>query len=173
MLFEVTWNLPDLNESLRAIMLDELETDVIAGVVLESRVIDPGLFDKYLDMQRVAFATGNPDSLAADILASGILLDRQANGNRVNHEAAAKRLAGGQFGAYYSRAVGIVAEDGADEVEIYRARHSTNPRVESELKIGTRLDAARLVADLRANSSTAEFLVLPEVNSGLLVRLIR
>lgn len=110
--------------------------------------------------------------MASAILASGMILDRQSNGSRVNKPDAAARLSGGQFGAYYLRAVASRALDEEREIQIYRARPSANPRPESDAKVGQRPSASELLDDLRSNSSTANFSILPEVRSGLLAQLV-
>jgi hypothetical protein len=166
------YDLVDLDYETRALMLSELDADVSAGNVYESAVLDSSRRAEYIASQRRAFESGDPDTLANDLAAHGLFLERQANGSSVNVPAAATRLAGGQFGAYYVRAVALRAIEGGQNLEIYRARPSSNPRPGSEAKIGQRLDPAVLLADLQDNSSSpGNFAVLPEVNSGLLVRL--
>ncbi|WP_314453537.1 hypothetical protein [uncultured Microbacterium sp.] len=169
----MTYNLPDLDDDTRRRMLEEFESDAARGAVLPSAVVTPGREAEYLDAQRQAFAQHDPDWLAEKIEFSGMLATQQANGARVNATAAAKRLAAGQFGAYYARAVGGRAVDEGRAIEVYRARHSANPRAGSDAKIGTRPDPAALLADLRDNSTTpGSFAILPEVGSGISVKLV-
>ncbi len=169
----MTYNLPDLDADTRRRMRDEFESDVAGGLVFPSAVVSPGREDDYLDAQRRAFAANDPDWLADEIETSGMLATHQANGARVNPAAAARRLAAGQFGAYYARAVSGRALDEGRAIEVYRARHSASPRPGSDAKIGSRPDPADLLADLRNNSTMpGNFAVLPEVNSGISVKLV-
>lgn len=154
-------------------MLGEFNADAGTDNVYLSTVVHEANTAGYLGAQREAFESGNPDTLAAAFESSGVLRPTQDNGNTVNIPQAAKRLAGGQFMAYYIRAVAYRAVQDERSLEIYRARESANPRPESEAKIGTRLDPSELLADLRDKSRTPwTFAVLPEVSSGLSVRLV-
>jgi hypothetical protein len=60
-------------------------------------------------------------------------------------------------------------ENNIETVEIYRARESSWSRPESEMKIGTKINAIELLNDLRG-SVGEEPKILPEVNSGLSVK---
>lgn len=167
------YNLTDLDEITRHYMLEEFESDVRGSTVFTSAIVDSARTADYLDLQRRALAEGTPDSLAADFVASSLLNEHQANGAKVNQSSAASRLAGGQFGVYYARAVCARAVDEDREIEIYRARESSQHRPGSDAKIGTKPDPEALLQDLRENSTEPRaFSILPEVNSGITVRLI-
>lgn len=169
----MSWNLIDLDDETRRRMLDEFDNDRRVDAVFPSKVVEAARTADYLDAHRDAFASGTPESFAAGVRGSGMLRERQDNGNRVNPDSASSRIADGQFNVYYTRAVAARAAEVGGEVEIYRARPSSNPRPESEARIGTRLNAEALLTDLRDNSTApGNFSVLPEVNSGLSVRLI-
>jgi hypothetical protein len=169
----MTWDLQNLDDETRRRMLTEFENDVLESRVCPSKVVNPSWTVDYLDAHRNAFANGDPSSFAEEIASSGMLQSHQANGNRVNARSASERLAGGQFGAYYARAVAAQAADTGARVQVYRARPSSQSRPSSEAKIGQELDAAELLDDLRRNSTTpGDFAVLPEVGSGLSVRLM-
>ncbi|MDA3780416.1 MAG: hypothetical protein PF487_09405 [Bacteroidales bacterium] len=85
---------------------------------------------------------------------------------------APKLLAQSEFNRFYIRAICLQAiEDGSNEVEIYRARESSWSRSESEMKIGSKIEANILLDDLRSNIGQ-EPKILPEVNSGLSIKLI-
>ncbi len=86
---------------------------------------------------------------------------------------APQTLAEGEFNRYYIRGLcAKVCADGGGMVEVYRARESSWARPESEALIGRRIDAAELLEDLRTHTGEAPTL-LPEVNSGLSVRLVK
>jgi len=62
-------------------------------------------------------------------------------------------------------------EQGAN-IEVYRARASTNPRPDSELLIGQNLDPEKLLMDLRENKGIDTSFGLPNgPNSGLSIKL--
>jgi hypothetical protein len=168
------YDLRDLDNVTRSYMLAEFDSDVSDGTLYESAVVRASRTADYVDAQRRALESGDPETLAVDIATSGMLESVQANGNRVNAEAASKRLSAGQYGAYYARAVSARAVDEGTQVVVYRARESSNPRPGSDAKVGMVLSPVELLADLRSNSSSpAGFSVLPEVNSGITVQLIQ
>jgi hypothetical protein len=168
----MSWNLVDLEPDTRHLMLEEFDTDVEAGLVYKSAVIEVSRMPDYIAAQRQAYADGDPGTLATAILNSGMLRSHQSNGAAVNAIAAASRVAGGQFGVYYARGVAAKALLTGRDIVIYRARSSSSPRPESEALVGRRLDATRLLGDLRVHASDpGAFSVLPQVNSGLSVRL--
>lgn len=86
---------------------------------------------------------------------------------------AAETLAEGEFNRFYLRGLCRRAiRDRIESVEIYRAKEVANPRSESSMMLGQRLDAQRLLADLRANLGVDTALHLPPgPNSGLSARL--
>ena len=84
---------------------------------------------------------------------------------------AADTLAEGEFNRYYVRGLCLRAiEDKSPYVEVYRARHSDNPRPESQALIGKRLSPDALLDDLRKSPGVEPALgVPPGPNSGLSV----
>ena len=87
-------------------------------------------------------------------------------------ETASETLSSGQFNRYYI--IGLCQRalaEGNKFVEIYRAKESTNSRFESESLVGKKIDATKLITELRnLESSLRSDLLKP--NSGLSVRLI-
>ena len=81
-------------------------------------------------------------------------------------------LGQGQFNIYYMRGVCARAiSEGLDEVEIYRAKQSYNPRRTSQWLIGKKINAVEFLNELRTVKdlgSTSLQIGLP--NSGLSVR---
>ncbi len=85
---------------------------------------------------------------------------------------AAETLAEGEFNRFYIRGVcrAVLANE-QHEVEVYRAKAVAQPRPESQAKIGTRVNAATLLDDLRHNVGVDTALGVPAgPNSGLSVR---
>ncbi len=80
-------------------------------------------------------------------------------------------LAEGEFNRLYIRALCARAlSEGSTTVVVYRARESREPRLRSEAMIGSYVDAAVLLADVR-RAKGREPALLPYVNSGLSVQL--
>jgi len=88
--------------------------------------------------------------------------------------SAADTLAQGQFNHYYMRGVCRRAlATGQKRVKVYRARHVSQPRRESQRRLGWELNAQELLEALRAHPGEGNHLRVPGgPNSGLSVRLI-
>jgi hypothetical protein len=81
-------------------------------------------------------------------------------------------LAEGEFNRLYIRALcrRAIAEEA--DLQVYRARFSSQP--DSESRIGELIDPAALLADLRAHNGQKTDLGVPgHPNSGVSVRLVR
>lgn len=176
--------LPDLDQRTRALMLDELAHDlhdsVGAGLYMGKRLTSIGEAE-WPGLVADAFNGGTPDSLAMQILKEGRQshweMQIRRNGPvrvAINQVAAARTLAEGTFNRYYCRAVCRRAiEDGVSAVEVFRARESSVPREASEDKIGSHVNPADLLVDLRTDPSVASALGIPAgPNSGISVRLL-
>jgi len=86
--------------------------------------------------------------------------------------SAASTLAEGEFNRFYIRALCSRAADEKCNLEICRVKEVSQPRLESEKKIGTFVDPGLLLKDLRANVGVDTALGVPAgPNSGLSVRL--
>jgi hypothetical protein len=82
---------------------------------------------------------------------------------------AAQQLAEGEFNRFYLRGIASRAlKEGKKDLRIYRGKEVSAPRVESEEKVGSLIDAALLLAELRKNDFVDNALGLPAgPNSGL------
>ncbi len=82
-------------------------------------------------------------------------------------------LAEGEFNRFYIRALCLrVLEGNSEELLVYRARHSDNPRSESQFKIGMKVNPQKLLDDLRESIGVDTALGLPPgPNSGLSVKI--
>jgi hypothetical protein len=89
-------------------------------------------------------------------------------------DSAADTLALGQFNHYYMRGVCKRAlATGQKRVKVYRARRVSQPRRESQRRLGWELNAKELLETLRAHPEEGNHLHVPGgPNSGLSVRLI-
>jgi hypothetical protein len=170
----------DLDTRTRELMLSELDRDLANGTLyLSPRLSERGVTD-YESLLREAFQTGDDASLAQSLRSSDRIsateTRRKPKGGvttaRVPHTAA-ETLAEGEFNRFYIRALCLRAtEEGSGKLEIYRARASAAPRPESMAMDGASIDAAALLADLRAHPGVDTALGLPPgPNSGLSARL--
>lgn len=132
--------------------------------------------ERYPAQCREALTTGTDDTFAAALSAPDtFVLQYQKRKPKGGFTAASVpytahvTLAEGEFNRFYLRGLcaRIVAEGGG-EVEIYRARESSTARSASKAMIGTRIDVAELLTDLRASIGVDTALGLPPgPNSGL------
>lgn len=164
---------PDLDDETRALALDELTSvDELSPYI--SSLIRPERAARYVELLHEALQGGSPEGLAGAIWDEGLLdaTQQTKSGPRRITQPAAVRLAEGEFGRYYARAICRRALDASPDarVEVYRARASASPRRESEDAIGSRRAADDLLEALRA-SRVDPTLEIPQVNSGLNVRL--
>ena len=110
----------------------------------------------YQELLKAAASSGNEQTLAAKLKDQGLMksseMRRTKNGVAKTPlpQNAAESLADAEFNRFYVRAMcRLAAENGGTQVEIYRAEVVADAHPEVELGIGRRLDAARLLSDLR------------------------
>jgi hypothetical protein len=173
-------HLENLDDRTRQGMLAELELDVSNGkLYLSSRLTEIGK-KEYQSLFRQAIKDGNDAALAERIRAGGLLgafeEKRKPDGTTTTARVpitAAETLAEGEFNRFYIRALCRRAiEDNIPELVIYRAKQVTNPRPDSQAKIGKKISAKVLLEDLRTHQGIDTALGLPAgPNSGLSVRL--
>ncbi len=169
----MTFEFLDLDDITRNLMVSELETDIANARVYLSKVARPGSEAAYHEMLRAAFVDGDASHLSQTIAESGIIREKQDNGNLVNLADAATRLGDGQFVAYYARAVCIRAVSEGRQVEIYRGQETAAHRLESDMSITSRPDPASVLDELRRFSLEPwQFATIAKVNSGLSIKLV-
>lgn len=168
----------NLDSTTREFMLGELDADVAASGVYMSQRLSSGGQGRYVSLLREAMQAHDDAWLAAQLrlLFNPTEVRRTPNGGTTVAKVpvnAADTLAEGEFNRYYARGVCARAlAEGRDSVEVYRGRISSRPRPESEALIGQRLDARRVLDDLRSSQGTDTFLGVPGgPNSGITIRL--
>lgn len=168
-------NLIHLDARTRALMRAEVETDCASGQLYVSERLSPTGQEAWPNLLLAAIDHGDARTLAAELQRPGILnaMTMRKTGPARMPRDAHETLAEGEFNRYYMRAVCRRAlEDGVTEVEVYRAKAVVRPRPESQAKLGTRVNAEVLLADLRTHIGVDTALGLPAgPNSGLSVRL--
>lgn len=159
--------LENLNDPrVRELMIDELDRDVAAGTLYDSRrlTVDE---QSTASLLRSAFDGGTQDSLVRH-------LEPHMTTRGHSSRTAAETLGFGEFGRFYARAVCRRAlERGQNGVEVYRARVPEVPRPDSQNKVGQILPATELLDELRRDPSEKKVFGICQPNSGLNVRLVR
>lgn len=173
--------LENLDDETRRYMLAELDRDEAeAGGAYISERLSPQGVAAYPSALREAIASGDDTNLQSVLERPGMLNSHDKSylskkGKLVTpvmNKRAPQTLAEGEFNRYYVRGLcARVCDEGGGSVEVYRARESTWERPESAALIGSRIDATELLDDLRSHIGV-EPKLLPDVNSGLSVRLI-
>lgn len=170
----------DLDDATRPLMLEELAADAANETLYLSNWLTEAGKIAWPDLLRRAIEEGNDATLARDLRLHDYLepyLIHHRNGqpyrSTVPHTAP-ETLAQSEFNHYYCRAVCRRSLDGGNGfVQVYRAKAVRDPRPRSQERIGTRVDAQRLLDDLRAHPGGIDTaLGVPSgPNSGLSVRL--
>lgn len=168
----------NLDEWTRQFILEELQSDASEGVLYMSPRLNPS---GQQDFERLLTeAVGeHDDAWLAEQLRYGdyfnsTLQRHNQRGTTTQRmpSSAPDTLAEGELNRFYIRGVCRLAlEDGIEEVEVYRGKVSSRPRLESEAMIGRRLPANVLLEDLRLSTGAEPALGFPGPNSGLTVRL--
>ena len=171
---------PDLNNDVRAMMLEEIRHDQEqSGLHLSDR-LSPAGREAWPRLLAHAAESGTPQSLAGELRKNGRLLTSEMSRRTgkpyrkaVPHNAP-ETLAEGEFNRFYIRAICVVAlHRGQSDVEVYRAKDVIRPRPESVFKVGSRVDANALLNDIRNSIGVESALRIPAgPNSGLSVRLL-
>lgn len=160
------------SENIREHMVSEIKLDISKGRLNFSKRFNQVGKIEYPDLLIETTRYSNEEELAKAI--KYFFNSTEMRNGKVNKvpKSAAKIFAEGEFNRFYIRAVCLEAISNGDEnVEIYRGRASKEERPQSNSKIGQTVNAKKLLEDLRINIGASP-LILPEVNSGLTVKLL-
>jgi hypothetical protein len=169
-----------LDELSRPHMLSELRADVHSGTLYRSpRLTEVGACE-WASLLEEAISGHTDDWLASELQRRSFIRTheerRKPKGGFTLAQVpvnAHETLGEGEFNRFYVRGLCLRAiADGVVQVIAYRARHSANPRAESEAIIGKVFSPAALLADLRISQGVEPALgVPPGPNSGLSIKL--
>ncbi len=172
----------NLDEQTREFMLKEREIDIEKGSLYISSRLNSAGKSKWAELLKEAIMSHNDDWLANQLKAGGYMKsheDRrsQSEGIRVTRVrvpvTAPETLAEGEFNRYYAR--GLCARaiaEGISEVVVCRGKQVKQPRRESQVMIGKRINAKALLEDLRKSQGVDPALGIPPgPNSGLTIYL--
>lgn len=165
-----------LDAAVREQMVSELERDIGNGkLYISPRLTEDGV-KQWPNILREA-CVKHDDSWLAATLRERRLLRAQEERKKPKGGftmanvpvTAPDTLAEGEFNRLYCRGLCVVVSGG--EVEVYRGKDVQSPRAESEVKIGKKYPAAKLLEDLRSSQGVEPALGLPPgPNSGLTIR---
>lgn len=173
-------HLENLDPRIRDLMLVEIAFDEERHTLYISRRFTPAGEGHYPVILKDVVMSGGDADLATKLRLHGCFAEtetRQLKSGKVSIAkvpvTAPETFAEGEFNRFYLRAICRAAiDDGIDEVVVYRARPSENPRPESEALIGKSLKAKELLEDLRRNIGVDTCFGLPPgPNSGLSAKL--
>jgi hypothetical protein len=170
----------DLDPETRGFALAEFDADRERGTLTVSSRIRPTRLIEYESLLREALAyyddrwlESRVDDMVVDFELRHTPTGATTTARLPSYEP--RVLTEGDFNRYYMRGVCARAvAEGRAVVEVYRARHSAEPRPESREIVGQRLDAATLLRELRAPPASEgdDEPVVGRPNSGLSVRLV-
>jgi hypothetical protein len=161
-------------------MISEVESDTASKrLYISPRLNDEGV-RIWPSLLKEAAASHTDAWLARELRSRGLLKTHEERKNPKSRTTTAQvpanaheTLSEGEFNRFYVRGLCLRAiEDKAPQVVAYRARHSDNPRPESEAIVGKSFSPAVLLNDLRSSPGVEPALgVPPGPNSGLSIRI--
>jgi len=168
-----------LNIETRALMLKEFNSDISSGnIYLSKRFNDNGV-KYFVELMTKHIQDGHDESLAQDLKSKGCFKTHEERNSKKGiisvkvPENAHQTFSEGEFNRFYIRALCLRSIEEKKQLQVYRGRHSENPRPESEALIGAIIDPVSLLDDLRLNIGIDTALGLPSgPNSGLTIRLV-
>lgn len=170
--------LRNLDEITREYMEIEVEQDIENDILYISNRLNTIGKEQYPELLIKNIRNGTDATLAYE-LSQGYFNQTESRNtkNGVTQAripvTAPQSLAEGEFNRFYIRALCLRAKKENCQLRVYRARPSSNPRIESQMRIGQIMDADRLLNDLRNSIGTNTQSGVPAgVNSGLSVELI-
>jgi hypothetical protein len=170
-------NLANLDSETRGYMKQEIISDIAAGTLYISPRLNPAGAHAYPAILQEAAETQNDTWLASQLRNKFNETEtRNLKGKTINAQIpinAPEMLAEGEFNRFYLRGLCLKAiQNNIPGLVIYRAKPVSNPRSESESKIGTTVSPSALLNDLRTHVGVDTALGLPPgPNSGLSARL--
>lgn len=159
-----------------------LEESRLGGHYISQRLTPEGQA-AWQSLLEDAIQSHDDDWLEAELLRRGFIRSQETylrSGKeyvrKINQPHAAQQLAEGEFNRYYIRGLCVRAKaEGKQFLEIYRGKQVSQPRPESEAKIGTKVDVDAVLDTLRRNDfvniEEEAFGVPGGPNSGLTARI--
>ncbi len=145
----------NLDEVTRSYMLQESQ---LGGHYISPRLTEEGQAF-WTSLLEEGIKSHNDDWIANEILRRGYMRSHEQytrtgvmRTRAINQLQAAQQLAEGEFNRYYLRGLCLRAKaEGKGSLIVYRGKHVSQPRPESERKIGTAISVEVLLEALRSN----------------------
>lgn len=169
--------LPNLDDEIRVLMLEEIDLDIEAGTLYISKRLKRGKEEVYINLLKDSISNGNCNLFVSEIANNNCLLtevpdNKTKSGIRKVPKDAHITLGEGEYNRFYIRALCRKSISYNNELEIFRAKTVRNPRSASQAKIGQTVNPKKLLEDLRKNIGIDTALGIPAgPNSGLSVRI--
>lgn len=171
------YHFPNLDNKTRFIMINELERDLNNGLFYEPSSIKPEYINSYKLLLRKYFEVGHVEGLEKALTPSFFNF-KDKNGRKIPSNIA-QTIAFSDFNRYYVRAILVQAINENKSVCIYRAKESSNKRLESKNLINkcyfekqTLEQMLRVIRDYRILFSSQSKITFLQPNSGLSLKLI-
>ncbi len=174
-------DLVNLIEPVRSLMLVEIGTDHSASTLYITERLSQKGKSEYPDLLKTSAQHHNDTWLAREISLNGRLNTHEPRKKPTGGYStvrvpvtAHETLAEGEYNRFYIRGLcGHAINMGVTHLAVYRAKHVTNPRSQSEALIGSLIPAYELREDLRKHHLGMDtYLGLPPgPNSGLSAKL--
>lgn len=162
------YHFKDKCDEINKIMISELKQDIDSNAVYLSKDMYPEKLREYNLKFLEHVTTFDLEGFVDYLQKNNFFRETKNDGSKVASNAA-QRLAEGEFNKIYIRAVCKKAINSNLSVVIYRYKESSVKRIESEEKIGEKVDPGEVYDDLIKNRVTGVASILPEVSSGLSV----
>lgn len=166
---------PKLDDTIRMIMISELENDLKEGLFYVPKSIKVDFVCAYKKLLKSTFEKGDVASLKRNLIPN-FFKDRDKNGKKIPSNIS-ETIAFSDFNRYYMRAILIRAINENKSVIIYRAKQSLNERAESKKLIGTCFfdkntlkRMLNILQDYRLLFYSQSQLPFTQANSGLSLR---
>jgi len=169
----------NLDEETRALMVEEIETDIADHTIYVSRYLTELGAQAWPELTIEAARNGSDDSLAAAVRQPGRLrthTERRKPSGGFTMAAvpynAHETMAESQFNLYVMRALARRAIASGQALQVFRGKAVDQPRASSEALIGSTVDPKFLLDELRRTKGVEPRTDMPLPNSGLCIRLV-
>jgi hypothetical protein len=175
-------NYHNLDRETRGFMVEEINHDVTQNKLYMSSRLNPSGQAAWASLIKNAAEQHNDVWLEQEIRGQNLLNSSEQRRKKNSTTefisvsvpvTAPETLSEGEFNRFYIRGLcRRVLAKGQGALRVYRAKHSDNPRPESQAKVGEIIDAQKTLNDLRTNIGFEPSLGIPPgPNSGLSVEL--
>lgn len=163
----------NLTAEVRQHMLSEIDQDIADGVLVLSKRFTGDGSARYPPVLRTAALEHDEAWLAEQLIGWFNATELSAGKIKAVRHDAHILFAQNEFNRFYCRAICLYALANPNyTLRIYRARDSKEPRPQSEAKLGSVLEAAIVLKDLRDHLATDVEFGTPQIYSGLSLELV-